>query len=65
MTSAFDIGHVEDEYCHEILSFDQSSLSLAKDTASATTTDNTPATNKMQPVLPHQQDGPNMIHKSS
>lgn len=64
MTSAFDIGLVEDEHCHEILPFGQSPL-LAKDTAAASTNDNTPASLKMQPALSHQQEGPNMIQKSS
>jgi hypothetical protein len=64
MTSAFDIGLVEDEHCHEILSFGQSPL-LAKDTAAASTTENTPASSKMQPVVPHQQVDPNKMQKSS
>ena len=53
-TSAFEAGH-DAEDCPEILSCAHSPLSLAKDTAAAGTTDNTPAAVKQQPDLPQQQ----------
>jgi len=65
LMSASEIKKVDDEDCSEIVSNDQSSLSSAKDTAAAATTDNTPATLKLQPVLPNQQEDTNMIQKSS
>jgi len=65
MMSVSEIGHVRDEDSHEILSDAQSPLSLAKDTAAASTTDNTPASVKMQPALPCQQEDPKMIQNSS
>lgn len=61
MTSEFEeVGH-DYENCPEISSYSHSPLSLGKDTAAAATTDNTPATVKMQPALPLQQKGHNIM----
>ena len=60
MTSEFQVEH-DIEYCPEILSHSHSPLSFSKDTAAAATTDNTPATVKLQPALPLQQKGPNKM----
>lgn len=65
LTTAFEIEQLEDEHCHENVSNCQSPLSLAKDTAAALTTDNTPATLKIYPALPHQHEGLNMMQMSS